>query len=105
MDHVRPQDGVDPRLISRALRLEPLQDLRVDAERDRLLRRRLHHRGCVPEIVRQIRQLLRGRRLDLSFGHPPQSHQVSPAAHGLTSAHWWPSGRLRAHDDCSFWPK
>jgi hypothetical protein len=47
---------IDTRLIARALGSKPLQDVRVDAQRNWLFRRRFHNRRVVPEILRQIRQ-------------------------------------------------
>ena len=52
--HVRTKDGVNPRLILRALSLEPSQDVGVDAERNRLFCCRFHNGGLVPEIVRKV---------------------------------------------------
>src|SRR6266571_4095034 len=97
LGHVRAQNGIDTGLISRALSLKPLQDVCVDAQRDRLFRRRFNNRRFVPEIVRQIRQVWRRGRLDLSLGDAPKSSEISPPTHSLFTSRWWLSCTLRVH--------
>lgn len=79
LGHVRAQHGVHPRLIPWTLRLEPVQNIGVDAKRDRLLRRGLDDLCVVPEILREIRQLSGGRRPNLSLGDAPESSQIGAA--------------------------
>ena len=48
LGHIRTQHGVDPRLVPRPLRLEPVQDVDVDAKGDWLLRSGLDDRRLIP---------------------------------------------------------
>ena len=65
MFHVRPEHGVHSRLIAGAVAAEPGKDIGVDAERDGSLHLRHHGRCVVPEVGRQIAQLVQCSTRDL----------------------------------------
>ena len=65
--HVRAKHGVHSRLVSGPLSSEPVEHIRIDAKRNRLLRHRLNHFSRRPEAVREAPQLTGRRALDLRF--------------------------------------
>ena len=84
--HVRAEHGVDPRLVPRPLRLEPLENVGIHPERNRELLDWINDRRVVPKIVREIRQFARRGRLDLSAGDTPESSEVGPAPLSLATS-------------------
>ena len=75
----RSQNGIDPGLISPALRLEPFQYVRIHSKRDRRLRVRgleaLAH-DATDDVPHVSLRVLR-RYLDLTIRHGTNSGQVS----------------------------
>lgn len=101
--HERTQHRVDSGLIPGPLGLEPVENVRVDPERNRLFRHRLDHLRRGPEVIRQASQLSGRRALNRRVRDPPQPGEAGAAAArtglGLLAR------RLDAHCDYSLWPK
>lgn len=78
--HERPQHRVDTGLVPRALSLEPVEHVGIDAERNRLLRHRLDDLRRSPEIVGHTAQLARRGALDRGLGNATQPRQIDTTA-------------------------
>jgi hypothetical protein len=73
---VRPEYGVDTRLVSRAAALEPREHVPVHAKRNGLLRHGVHHDGVGPEVAREIGEFGRGSTANLSLRGSAQFGEV-----------------------------
>src|SRR5207302_7072940 len=52
--HVRPENSVHASLVARSRLLEPVENVLIDPQRDRLLRGRHHKLALVPKIRREV---------------------------------------------------
>jgi hypothetical protein len=80
---VRTEYGVDPRLVSGALVLEPGEHVTVNPKRDGLLRDGVHDDGRRPEVAWQVGEFRRSGTPDLLLRGSSEPGQVCAAAHGL----------------------